>query len=204
MSTGSLLTALNAAGGVAPGETLTLGTVVSPTDTSAVYVMIDGAVAYVTAIVPDDIRGRLMTPSGIGARVLGIRVGSRFYVTDIISGGGPVEWHMIVHGSFSSISPVTIGQFTWPVGVVVSDISLSGWSSGGGGGSFVAAIDGNTLTGTGPNFFFNNANVHHAFPMFTARYTLTSGGVHTATLATITVLSDSNDVCDWRLVWTPV
>lgn len=202
MSTGNLLAAAVASGSDIGGA-LVLGTVISPSDTAHCYVRIDGAVAYVEAIVPAALKGTLMQGSGsFNARVMGVRVGSRFYVTDVISGGAPTEWVFRYAGSYSSLIPAfSVGSVTCPAGVLSHEISLSGFNSGG-NGSFGPTVDGTNVTGSGPSFYFNIASTHMTFPTFMFRHTVTAG-THALALVTATVLSDSNDQLDWKVNWEP-
>lgn len=84
-------------GGTTAPPPMLLGTVVATTTGTTVSVLLDGSTVPVQAVVPANYQWQLClapyapTPGAIdpaiGARVMGMRVGSTFYISHIISGG---------------------------------------------------------------------------------------------------------------------
>lgn len=68
-------------------QNLLLGTVATMVSATSATVLIDGATVAVTAIIPLSLAPHLLGAGGVGARVLGVLVGKRFYITDAVSGG---------------------------------------------------------------------------------------------------------------------
>jgi hypothetical protein len=186
-----------------PEQQLVFGTVVT-TSTTVCNVLVDGATVSTLAIVPANLKGRLMggTPS-FGARVIGVRVGSRFYVTDVISGGAPTEWVFRAPGGYSTIF-THIGSFTCPAGWINGTWSVSGYVTAVQLGDFAMQIDGSYVQSDGgPHYFFNLTGVHETFPTYIWRQAITAG-THSIEVGSGTTISDGNDYLSLRLAWAPV
>lgn len=176
-----------------------LGTVTTAT-TTGILVTLDGATTAVTAVVPDDLQGRLLAPGVEGSRVIGVRIGSKFYVTNILSGSGVVDVNFAGTGAFGALTESAIGSFTWPAGAITIIMSITGYVTvSGTAGVAIIYIDHSAVTNR--SFFFNTANEHTAVGPVIYRMAITAG-THTFGVGFLGN-TDLNDTMHAHIHWSP-
>ena len=168
-----------------------IGTVTTST-ASVVSVTIDGASVAVEAVVPQTLAPLLYGSTAVGARVLGYRLGKRFYVSDVISGGAQTSFQANQSGGSWILSPV-VTFATWNTGNGFLNVvlAISGYSSVASQAVTVLLYMDGSATGFTTGFFMNNANEHHTLPALTARIAVTAGAHVMAT--SVLLNNDAND-----------
>jgi hypothetical protein len=179
-----------------------LGTVTTATSV-ACGVTLDGATTETLVTIPADLKGTLMQSAAVGARVMGARVGSRFLVTEVISGGAPTEWVHRATG-LGGLVFYPVLALDVPAGVLTAWFQATGYNTSGtfASGSTIVQIDGVNMVSPGAGFGFNQNGVHLTMNTFVARGTVAAGS-HTISVAVVAV-ADSNDYSDLYVRWDPV
>lgn len=193
----------------APGgnNPLVMGTVSSSSTSGPCTVLLDGAQTTCVAVIPSDLQGRLLGSAAAGARVIGCRLGAKFYVTDVLSGGCVTKWTGLFGGPFASGGNASM-SFSCPAGVITGAVSITAYTfSVGGPLAAVITIDGTAIgAGTPPTdateYYFNTTSDHRTFPTRFFRQSV-SAGSHTMNVWTF-AQADGGDRCYMMAEWDPV